>query len=389
MAVDEPVLDTTTILANAAALGPDIESRAAEIDRDRRLPDDLVEQLRAAGMFRVAFPRAWGGPEMDILSQCHLVEELAYHDASVGWVVMICSDSGHYASRIDQAVARSLYPSLDLATAGSLFPVGRAERTTDGYRVSGRWPFGSGSLHADHIVAGCLVFDDGELVLDDEGLPEMRAVWLPRPELVIHDTWYTTGLKGTGSNDYEVQDAWVPESHGFHPFRLGPRPETLYGYRGFFFANLSGVAIGTARRMIDDLRDAATRKVVVPAMTRLKEDARVQVALSEATATIGAARAFQDQQLGAVWEAIERGDELTLEQRAGVGLASIFAVQSALRVSEMVCEAIGSDAIYASSPFDRRRRDVATMSAHVIGARKTYQQTGQLLFGDEPRIGFF
>jgi alkylation response protein AidB-like acyl-CoA dehydrogenase len=389
MAVDAHMLDTATILGNAAALGPEIETRAEEIDRGRRLPDDLVERLREAGVFRIAFPRAWGGPEMDILSQCHLIETLAYHDASVGWVVMICSDSGHYASRIDEEVARSLYPSLDLLTAGSLFPVGRAERHAEGYRVTGRWPFGSGSLHADHVVGGCLVYEDGELVLEDGGLPEIRAVWLPREDLVIHDTWYTTGLSGSGSNDYEVDGVWVPEGQGFHPFRLGARSETLYRYRGFFFANLSGVAIGTARRMIDDLRDAARRKVVVPSFAPLKDEPRVQVALSEATAAIGAARAFQDQQLGDVWETLGRGDELTLEQRAGVGLVGIHAVQSALRVSEIVCEAIGSEAIYASSPFDRRRRDLATIAAHVLGQRKTYQQTGQLLFGDEPRLGFF
>src|SRR5262245_5010413 len=93
-------LDSETILANARALGPAIEAAADDIARKRRLPDDLVEAMRRAGIFRIAFPRDWGGPEMNILQQCELMELLAYHDASTGWVAMICSDSGHYAMRI-------------------------------------------------------------------------------------------------------------------------------------------------------------------------------------------------------------------------------------------------------------------------------------------------
>jgi hypothetical protein len=123
----------------------------------------------------------------------------------------------------------------------------------------------------------------------------MRVRWLPRDEVVIHDTWRTTGLAGTGSNDYEVDGVLVPARHGVHPFRPGPRSETLYRYQGIF----------------------------------------------------------------------------TREQRAGIGLLGINAVQSAVRASELVCEAVGSDALYASSPFDRRRRDLVTMAAHVLGARKT------------------
>ena len=137
------------ILAAAAALGPAIETAADRIEAERRLPDELVEQLRSAGVFRIAFPAAWGGPEMGIVDQCRLIEGLAYHDAATAWVVMICSDSGHYAARLDEVVARELYPSLDLLTAGFLMPAGQATRVDGGYRVSGRWSFGSGSLHAD------------------------------------------------------------------------------------------------------------------------------------------------------------------------------------------------------------------------------------------------
>ena len=99
-------LDGDTIVANAHALGPAIEAAADDIARNRRVPDDLIQAMQRAGVFRIAFPRAWGGPEMDILQQCELMEILGYHDASVGWVAMICSDSGHYAARVEESVAR-------------------------------------------------------------------------------------------------------------------------------------------------------------------------------------------------------------------------------------------------------------------------------------------
>jgi alkylation response protein AidB-like acyl-CoA dehydrogenase len=338
--------------------------------------------MRRAGIFRIAFPRDWGGPEMDILRQCELMEILGYHDASAAWVAMICSDSGHYAMRIDPAAARELYPEIDLLTAGWLAPVGQAHRVDGGYRVSGRWQFGSGCLHADRMIGGCVLLENGVPTITN-GSPEFRCVWLPKSEVGIHDVWYTIGLAGSGSNDYSVDDVFVPEAHAFHPFRVGARPEPLYRYHGFFFANLPAVALGCARRMIDDLRNLAARKMTMPAMILMKDEYRVQVAVADATARLGAARAYQNERLGELWETLRSGDSPSLEQRAGVGMMSIHAIQTALQVAEIVCEAAGTAAVFASGPFERRRRDLTTISAHLVGQRRAFQTAGPLLFGDD------
>jgi alkylation response protein AidB-like acyl-CoA dehydrogenase len=311
------------------------------------------------------------------------MEILGYHDASAAWVAMICSDSGHYAMRIDPSVARALYPDIDLLTAGWLAPVGQAHRVAGGYRVTGRWQFGSGCLHADRLIGGCVLFEDGAPVASGGPLPEFRCLWLPRAEVTIHDVWYTLGLAGSGSNDYSVDDVFVPEAHAFHPFRVGARPEPLYRYHGFFFANLPAVALGCARRMVDDLRALACRKMTMPAMLLMKDEYRVQTALADATARLGAARAYQYDRLGELWETLRRGDAPTLEQRAGVGLMSVHAIQTALRVAEIVCETAGSSAVYAAQPFERRRRDLATIAAHLVGQRRAFQTAGQLLLGDD------
>jgi alkylation response protein AidB-like acyl-CoA dehydrogenase len=378
-----PPTDTEAIIANARSIGPVIEDEADAFAKERRLSDDVVALMRRAGLFRIAFPKAWGGPEMDVLSQCEVMETLGYHDASAAWVAMICSDSGHYAARIDETEARALYPSLDLLTAGAIGPTGQAHIVDGGLRVSGRWTFGSGCLHADRLIAGCVLFENGKPQMGADGRPEFRAVWLPKDKVQIHDTWYTTGLAGSGSNDYSVQDIVVPLAHSFHPFRIGKRIEPLYRYHGFFFANLPSVALGCARRMIDDFRDLAHRKITPPALTPLKNEYRAQVALAEANMRLGAARAYQDSSLGSVWQSLSRGEAPTVAQRAAVGMMCIYVLQQALEVGEIVCEAAGTAVLYVSSPFERRRRDLITISNHIIGQRRTLQTMGQLLFGED------
>lgn len=377
---------TSEILAATRALGPAIEAAADEIERNRCLPDELVAAMRAAGIFRIAFPRAWGGPEMDILDQVRMIESIAYHDASAAWVAMICSDSGHYAARLDEAVAREMYPDLDVLTAGLLAPAGQARRVDGGYRVTGRWQFGSGCRHADYLVGGCLILDGDEMVFGPDGLPEFMVVWLPKDDVTIHDTWYTTGLAGSGSNDYSADDVFVPTGHHFHALRPGPRPEPLFRYHGFFFANLPAVSLGCVRRMLDDLRALAATKVLMPSMTLMKDDPRVQAAIADATARVGAATAYQDAVIRSVWDTVVAGGEPSLEQRAAVSFMSVFAIQTAHEVAEDICEVVGAQSIYKVSPFDRRRRDLATIAAHISGQRKTAAQSVALLFGEVPPL---
>lgn len=379
----QPPTSSGSILANARSIGPVIEQAADSFARERRLTEDVVSLMKRAGIFRIAFPKSWGGPEMDILAQCEVMETLGYFDASAAWVAMICSDSGHYAARIEEHEARAIYPTLDLLTAGALAPLGQAHVVGDSLKVSGRWPFGSGCLHADRMVAGCLLLEDGKPIMGADGRPEFRVVWLPPERLQIHDTWYTTGLAGSGSNDYSVQDVMVPRAQSFHPFRLGTRSETLYRYHGFFFANLPAVALGCARRMVDDFRELAIHKVSPPAMQPLKKEYRAQVALAEATARLDAARAYQDASLGSIWQTLLQGETPTAAQRAAIGMMSIHAIQEALKAAEIVCEVAGTAALYASSPFDRRRRDLITMSNHLTGQRKTFQAMGQMLFAED------
>jgi alkylation response protein AidB-like acyl-CoA dehydrogenase len=204
------------ILECVRALRPRIRSLEAEIAAKRRLPAELVEDLRATGVFGMAMPADWGGPELPVLDQLEIVEELSYANGSVGWCAMIGCDSGYYSAYLDPAAARELYPSLDLITAGLAMPACSANEVDGGYRVSGRWRFGSGVTHADRIVGGALILDkDGAFLPGEGSLPRFRTLFLPAEQVEIIDTWHTTGLEGSGSNDYAVEDAFVPADHAF------------------------------------------------------------------------------------------------------------------------------------------------------------------------------
>jgi indole-3-acetate monooxygenase len=381
-----PPLTSDQIRANVTALAADIRARdlAPEFDRARMLPRDIVDKLRAAGVFRMNMPKIWGGPEMTSMEQVEVVEELSRADGSVGWCAFIWADSGIYSGYLDDDVARALYPRLDMAQSGWVYPAGPAERIAGGYNVTCRWIFGSGSNHCDVLAGGVAVFENGKPKLDETGRPEWRILLAPRESFTIEDTWYTTGLRGTGSNDYVAKDLYVPAEHSFsffEPKRAGilwARPDTL-------LRKMSGVPLGIARDAIDAAVAMLKGKVDRLSQLPYREMPDVQRAVGEAEAMLGAARAYVFTSLEAQWARLERGEPLTPKERADTFLARQHAFQTARRVVTLMYDTIGGAAVYAKNPFDRHLRDINTACQHIVGQQKTLESPGGLLLGVEDR----
>lgn len=376
------------VLEAVRKLAPDVALRADEAVALRRLPLDLVAQLKRAGAFRMPMPRAWGGPEMTPRAQTEAVEILSAADPGVGWCVMIGSDSGFYSAFLEEGAARALYPDLDHITAGLVQPAGRAVRVPGGYRVSGRWAFGSGCTHADVIVGGCLVFDGDAPVLGELGLPEWRVVMAPASSWQILDTWHTTGLAGSGSHDYTTADLFVPAEHTFSLFDAPRRREPLYAFNGMFFANAPGVPLGLARRAIDTVRTLAGEKRLMPELVLLKDVPRARTALARAEMWLGAARAYTYETLDTVWEQLVACGELSPEARLALGLSRFHAFRVAREVVDLMVDTAGTSAIYASSPLDRLLRDAITMGQHVLAQERMLEMLGGAVVGDAPRVPF-
>jgi alkylation response protein AidB-like acyl-CoA dehydrogenase len=365
------------VIEQISALAPKLRARGDDIAATRRLPEDVVDSLRAAGAFRIAAPRALGGPELTPREQNEVVETLSVHEASAGWCAMIGSDAPYYGSFLAPEAARELWPSIDDVTAGQVPPNGRATPVDGGYVVSGRWAFGSGSTHADVIVGGCLVMD-GDVPRFVDGRPDVLIACAPASSWTVLDTWHTTGLAGSGSNDYTVTDLFVPERHAFRFTDPVQRPEPLYGWPGMFFINMSGVALGLARRAIDEALTIVSEKVLVPEMVLLRDTSRARLAIARAEAELGAARAYAYDSLDRFWDALVAGNEPSLEIRVAVALSRAHAFRVARVVTEMMSDLIGASAIYTSHPLERLVRDAITMNQHIAAQERMFEMIGEL-----------
>jgi alkylation response protein AidB-like acyl-CoA dehydrogenase len=367
-----------------AALVPEIERRGDEIAELRRLPPDLVSSLRAAGAFRIALPKARGGPEMTPREQTELVEVLSRSDASVGWCVMIGSDAPYYGSFMDTDVADKLFADPDAITTGLVQPAGQADVEGNGYLVSGRWAFGSGCTHADVIVGGCLVFEgDAPRAAGDRPF-DWRIVAAPAGSFEILDTWHTTGLAGSGSNDYTATNVYVPAEHTFSFYEPTRRGEPLYRFPGMFVTNMSGVPLGIGRHAIDVVRDLAAEKLVVPELVMMKDMTRVQLAIATAETLLGAARAYVYDALDRLWDAVSAGHDPSNEVRSAIILSRAHAFRAAREVTQLMCDTVGGSSIYRTNPLERMLRDILTINQHVVAQDRVLEMVGaSLLTGSE------
>ena len=376
------------------ALIPTIRAAADEIERARRLTPEVVDALKTAGVFRMAMPREWGGPEVDLLTQTRIIETLAYADGSVGWCAMINSDGGYFGAFLDQAVAREMFRDLDAPAASSLVFSGEAVAVKGGYRVNGRWPFCSGCQHSRWFVGMCNVAENGAPRLNPRGYPERRFCYIPIEQGEILDTWYTTGLRGSGSNDIAVKDLFVPEERSCVVWPAAQRKEPLYIYPLLFAYNLPGVTLGIARNAIDTFIEMAARKQTTMSnltgqKVMLREENYVQAAVAQAEAMVGSARCYMYETMGELWQSLLDGAQPSTRQRACFRLALVNAHKASVEAVELLYKCYGGAAVYASGPFDRCLRDVLTINQHTMNSLKLYETAGKVLLGMELRDPLF
>ena len=380
-------LTSEEILANVRALAPEIQRRANESAKLRRIPADLAQKLKAAGVFRIMFSRSWGGPEMPLPQQVELIDTLAYADPSVAWAVKIGSDSGYFCAFLDPSAARELYPSIDYATAGQAPPNGRAVRVRGGYRVTGRWGFASGCTHADVMVAGCLV-------LEAEGAPpgDMIYILAPASSFEVEDTWHSNGLAGSGSHHYKARDLFVPERHAFNLAGPAKIDGPLYADAGSatVFIPMAGTPLGLMRRAIDVTLELAADKVISlpPPPTLMRHLPRVKFALARAQMLYGAARAAVYESVNRYWEELLHAGHGSLQARRDMGLARIHAHRTAREVAQLLFDTVGAPAVYESLPLGSLLRDAIVINEHLGFNDGVIERLGGMMLGDPPDGAF-
>lgn len=377
-------LSAEDILANARALAPAIAARSEEIEALRRLPTDLVAELRAAGLFRMARSRAKGGPQMSLPQQLAAIEVIARADPSAGWCVKIGTDSGFIAEILPPEASARLLPEPDMITAGQFTAAhGTLERVDGGYLLSGRFPFGSGVTHADVVMSGGAVRANGEPVIGANGLPETRLAFCRADQLIIEDTWHTHGLRGSGSTHYRADGVFVPEDQALRiDEALFADRDPLYASGFNWVTTMAAVPLGTARRALDEAKALVhARKAGLPPRP-MAETVQAREAIARAETLWGAAHAFLYRAADEFFAELEAGTP-AVETKGRLALANVNSFRMAAEVTRQMFDLIGANVIFHGSVLERLARDALTLNQHMIVAQPGFETYGAMMLGKE------
>ncbi len=377
---------TNPVLSAAQTLGPEISKRSDEIETLGTLPLDLVDQIRPTGAFRQYVPDDLGGPGVTAWQSLEAIEEFAYHDSAVGWCVAISSTTSLMASYLPSAHAEKLFGDPNNIFGGFAAPMGRATPVDGGLSVTGRWQWGSGTRHCTWIGGGCRLVDaDGNGTARDDGLA-MPFVFFDPTDVQFIDNWDVSGLCGTGSGDYEVTNAFVPEGRWAQIGLDAPvrdNPFAHFSFFGLLAVAVSAAALGIARRSIDELVDLAQAKRPQGSSRTLRERSPVQADTAIAEAKLQAARSLMRETTETQWDAAVAGASPDLEARGLLRLAATHATQTAGEVTELMYKAGGGAAVYKTSPLQRCFRDAMVATQHAMVAPRTFEVAGRIRLGLE------
>ena len=377
MASPEPVSAAQSLAVSAAEL-------AAEGEKERRLAPRLVEGIVEAGLFRLCVPASVGGLESPAGTLVEVVEELARGDAAAGWCVAVNATSGLLGGYLEEEPARLIFGDARSVAGGVFAPRGRATATQDGFRVTGRWPFASGCRHCDWLMGGCVVEDGDDVRRLPNGMPDVALMLAPAKEVIVHDTWRVSGLRGTGSHDIEFAALRIPAGHGVSVFSDTPTaPGPLYAFPlfGLLAIAIAGVGLGVGRGALDDLVALAAAKTPTGSSRTLAERATAQAEIARAEASLRAARAFLHEAVGEAWEEAVATRVVSVEKRGALRLAATHAASTGAAAAETAYRLGGASAIYDESPLQRRFRDAHVVTQHMLVAPATWELTGRLLLG--------
>lgn len=292
------------LIRAARDLAPAINAVRDTVERQRELPPALVDALGGAGMFSLLLPMSLGGAELTVIDYVRVIEALSQTDGSVGWCASVASAYSFFAGYLRPDVARLIYDGGRTVVAGALNPSGKAFVADGGYRVTGRWSYGSGIRHSTWVVGNCVVHDRDGPRRGSDGRPEIRVMIFPTSAVEVIDTWSVSGLRGTGSHDYRVADLFVPEDHTIDYFApQAVQTGTLYAVPAIsvLAVAIAAVPLGIARSAIDEVVALAAAKTPYGSSTPLRDKPTVQADVARAEVLLGSARSYLFAMIGELW----------------------------------------------------------------------------------------
>ena len=379
----------------AAALRSVIRGYRDEIDREQRLPKALVEQFHAAGFYSMVIPREMGGLQVDPLTYVRAVELLAEAAGSVGWNLANNSIAQLVTLGLPDEGVREIYAhGPDTVVAGTaVMGGGRAVPVDGGYRVTGRWPFGTGCQESAWMLGSFQIFDGDQLRRSPDGTSVYwRGIFERSEAQIVEGTWDVLGLRATGSFDWTVDDVFLPERrvmvHAGVPldnqWKRWPGVSYALPAQAWVGPHHSAVITGIARAGIDALIELASEKTPRGRTARLCDDPQVQDAVGRADTILNAGRAYRSATITDVWNTVAAGEETTFEQRTRCRLAAAYAADSAREAMDLMYRHGGSTSYRRESRLAECWRDLHVVGQAVTLMPEWYPMGGRALLHMDP-----
>ncbi len=358
-------------------------SLASATEDAGQLHPDVVAELTQAGLFRRWVAAEYQGAAAPISTVLAEIEALGKADGTTGWCVMIANTTALTSHHLPAAFASEIYGDPMGCTGGFGMPAGTGVMTPDGLKVTGQWSWGSGTDHCTWIAGGVRIVDeDGNPAQTPDGATTPFVFFRP-DQVTLLDTWHVSGMKGTASTDYAVEDAIVAEGRWAQLIGATPVIDSPLGRFPFFSALGAGVAavlLGMADRAADELAGQGGHKFSGSSKA-LAERAPIQSDLARAQVAIAQGRSHLHAMVADIEASIAAGDDATDEQRVALRLAASGAAERAVEAIDRCFHAVGGAAIYADNPLQRIFRDAHVAMSHGMIAPRTFEAFGRYRFG--------
>ncbi len=375
------------LIEQLRGLRPLVEKHRASFDSARRLPEPIFDALCDIGAFRLLLPKALGGPELSPHGFMRVVEAASELDGSVGWLVGNGSGMSRVGGYLPPEVVGPWFADPRAFIVSSTGTVGEAVPVDGGYRVTGRWPFGSGVHHATWAMGLCAVASPVPAAA-----PELVCCHLPAGSLSIVDNWFVSGMRGTGSCDFAAHDVFVPAAH-VHRFVDTPPTQSNVLYRlpvaSIYPLTVSVVPLGIARGAISSFIGLAGTTSRQGTSAALRDREIVQAEVGRVEALHHAARAFLIEAITELMTATDIGGDRLIRARALFRAACAHAAESAVRIVDMLSAVAGTVSIFESAPLERRARDVHAAAKHIAMSPNCYVVAGRICMGLDAGVARF
>jgi alkylation response protein AidB-like acyl-CoA dehydrogenase len=383
---------TDSPAVRAQKLAPLILAAAEEIELTQDFPPAVFEQIIYSGLLRLFLPKSLEGEEVSPSQYLEALIEIAKADGSVAWNMFVANSACLLAPHIPFKTAKMIWSDPKAVIAWGPPDAQKLQAVEGGYKVSGVWSFASGSRQATWMGAhGHVQEIDGSIRVNRQGRPITQTVLFKKDEVTLLNDWHPMGLRGTSSGSYSVENVFVPEDQSgtreTPECRRDPGRLFAFPMQGLYAVGVMGCALGLASAMMEDFHRLAVAKTP-RGRGRLADDKLTQAKFAQHHASLRAAKSFADQTLSKLYNEAPNEGAIGLKERASVRLICSHGIQASVAAADWVHRAAGVSAIFPESPFERRFRDIHTLSQQIQSRAAHFEAVGEILLGGEPEVFF-